>query len=61
MLGMCYYLTVIGIYQLILIINVDQGFPTGGHGTLKGGHGYKMEFWGAVEDFRGATAQEVNF
>ena len=30
--------------------------PPGGHGTLKGGHGYKIEFWGAMEDFRGATA-----
>ena len=35
--------------------------PPGGHGTLKGGHGYKIEFWGAMEDFRGATTQQVNF
>ena len=34
--------------------------PPGGHGTLNGGHGYKIEFWGAMEDFRGATTQ-VNF
>ena len=35
--------------------------PPGGHGTLKGDHGYEIEFWGAMEDFRGATTQQVNF